>query len=236
MIDLHCHILPGLDDGPANYEQALAMARLAAADQISTIVATPHLSYSALPFLHERRQERLAILNRQLVEQAIPVTVVSGAEVAAGLPPAQLGEYTLNKSNYLLLEFPHTHLPLETRKILFTLQSNGYRVIIAHPERNPSVLKNPASLLDLLSEGIYVQITAASLSGDFGWSVQRCTKNLLRQGAVHFLASDGHSADKRKPLLSKAAEKAAKIVGAENARRLVYDNPAAVLAGRALPT
>lgn len=229
MIDIHCHILPAIDDGPADLDTAVAMARLAVADGITTIVATPHVN--ARVYAQTEISDRVAWLAEALGREGLALELLAGADVSAMLPPAALRPFTLNQSPYLLVEFPHTYLPANAREILFDFLNHGFRPIITHPERNGGVVANPDLLLDLLADNIYVQLTAGSLTGDFGPAAEACAHYLLRRGAAHFLATDAHSPVRRLPVLSAGLEVAAEIIGRAQALRLVNDNPAAVLAG-----
>jgi protein-tyrosine phosphatase len=227
MIDLHCHILPGIDDGPSDMQTSIDMARIAAEDGIETIVATPHIKeiqHSTVK-LHTLVQQ----LNNHLEHQNIPVNVLLGADVFALLNPSCLKDYTINNSRYILTEFPHNYLPSNSREILFSLAIQGLCPIITHPERNLAIMKKPDLLLDMLYGNVLVQITAGSLTGEFGRDEQACASYLLRKEAVHFIATDAHSTDFRRPVLSEGLKHAGKIIGKERAKKLVWDNPEAVL-------
>ena len=227
MIDLHCHILPGIDDGPAEMQTSIEMARIAAEDGIQTIVATPHIK----DILHStvKLQALASQLNLHLEYQNIPVKVLQGGDVSALLNPSSLKDYSINKSRYILIEFPHNYLPSNNREILFSLAMHGFCPIITHPERNAAIMKKPQLLLGMLDGNVLVQITAGSLTGDFGLDEQACAGYLLKKDAVHFIATDAHSTVSRRPLLSRGVAHAGKIIGMEKAMKLVCDNPAAVL-------
>ncbi len=230
MIDLHCHILAAIDDGPAGMEQSIAMARIAAADGISRIAATPHIKNTLHP--PDIIRKGVARLNAALAERRISVEIVPGAEVYAVLDPLLLDGYRLNNSRYILIEFPHTHLPRTAGSLLFQLAARGFKPIIGHPERNPSIIRNPDLLLNLLDSNVLAQITAGSLTGDFGPRVMECACYLLEQGAVSFLGTDAHSLKHRPPILSKGVNIAAGIIGRQKAMALVTSNPEAVLTGK----
>jgi protein-tyrosine phosphatase len=230
MIDIHCHILPGIDDdGPARLEDVLEMARIAAGDGIRQIVATPHVK-ETIPS-PERIRELVIMFNDALRANRIELEVFPGAEVGSMLNTSLLPEYTLNGSNYVLLEFPHSHLPQNAIEIVFNAVLVNLTPIVPHPERNPSVVRRPDLLLDLIGAGALVQVTAGSLVGNFGPEAKVCGQYLLEKGLVHFLATDAHSPGWRRPVLSSGVKAAAKIVGEAAARRMVIDNPASVLAG-----
>lgn len=232
MIDIHCHILAGTDDGPAGIEESVEMARIASGDGIRTIIATPHIKDSFYP--PGLIQERVDDLNRRLYDLSVPLRVLRGFDVNALLDPSLLGDYTIEGTSYLLVEFPHTHLPGNARDILFNLVLSGYRPIITHPERNPSVIRDPRLLPGLIEISPLVQITAGSLLGEFGPEIQECAIHLLRRDFVSFIATDAHSSRSRRPVLSEALRVAERVIGKESARRLVSANPEAVIRGRPL--
>lgn len=232
MIDLHCHILPGIDDGPELMEESIEMARMAVADGIGTIVATPHVK--DLPYPPDLIPARVEAFRQALRAQKIPLNVLAGADVSALLEPALLAPFTLNATGYLLFEFPHSHMPQNAGQLLFNAILAGLRPIITHPERNPSVVRSPQLLFDLVEAGALVQVTAESLTGGFGDAARLCATYLLRKQMVHFLASDAHSSRGRIPQLSRGVAAAAQLVGRDAALQLVTANPACVLAGREL--
>jgi protein-tyrosine phosphatase len=168
-------------------------------------------------------------LNTHLEDHNIPVKVLLGGDVSALLSPSHLQDYTINNSSYILIEFPHNYLPSNSKEILFSLAMQGFYPIITHPERNASIMRKPDLLFDMLHGNVLVQITAGSLTGEFGHVEQACASYLLQKGAVHFIATDAHSAHLRRPVLSKGLQHAEKIIGTEKAKKLVWDNPSAVL-------
>lgn len=233
MIDIHCHILPDMDsDGPRDQAEVLEMGAIAAADGIQRIVATPHVN-AELPS-RERIRAAVAELNAAFKMAGLPIEVVPGAELGIHLPVDVLRNYTLNDSGYVLLECPHTHFPQSAREKVFMALVAGLRPIVAHAERNGTVLRNPAMLRELVAAGALVQVTAGSLTGAFGEETMDCARYLLKKGLIHFLASDAHSAGRRNPVISAGAEVAANLVGATIARRLVEVNPRMVLSGENL--
>ena len=227
MIDIHCHILPGIDDGARSMAEAVEMARIAAGDGIRAIIATPHIADSGTP--KEKILLAVSVLNRRLEKEMIPVTVFPGAEVTVGALSCDPHPHTLHQSNHILVEFPHTHMLREARQILFDLTLAGFVPIIAHPERNPSVIRNPIRLLELLDMRVKVQITAGSLTGCFGSDAKACARYLLKKNAVAFLATDAHSAATRPPLLSQGLSVAENVMGREAAQKLVCDNPGRIV-------
>ena len=232
MIDCHCHILPGVDDGSQTVEESLEMAKIAAHDGIEKIIATPHVT-DAGPS-PEVIATRVNEFNLLLQEKNIPVQVFPGAEAASGLTPVLFSRHTLNRTSYVLIEFPHDHLPSFAKNILQWLITKGLRPIIAHPERNYSIIRSPETLLNILSKDIHVQITGASILGDYGRDIQLCAYFLMDSGNVDIIASDAHGEKIRPPMLSAARDAAARRLGKKAADRLVIANPAAVLSGEAM--
>jgi len=206
------------------------MAVIAAGDGIKTIVATPHVnSFDLTPAMI---RAYVAALNTRLSDTGIPVSVVTGGEVGSFLPPGLIKGYSINGNGYILLEFPHSHLPANASETIRHLTLEGLKVLLAHPERNPSVIRNPKVLAGLVEEtGARVQVTANSITGAFGMGIRACARHLLKKGLVHVIASDAHSTGMRKPCLSEALDVAVKILGKEQAMRLVFDNPRAVIDG-----
>ncbi len=230
MIDIHCHILPFIDDGAKTIEESIEMARIAAKDGIRKIVATPHVGEKMVS--SEVIKDKTNELNSLLIELFIPIAILPGAEIIAGMPVDSVKKYSINNNGYVLIEFPHSHLPHNAIEILQNIISEGLKPIIAHPERNPSIFKKPDMLINLVEKtGVGVQITASSLSGDFGRKIRSCSQYLLKKGAVDIIASDAHSAHFRTPKIFKALKAAGKIIGRNNAQKLVYDNPEAVING-----
>lgn len=230
MIDIHCHILPGIDDGPSELSDSLKMASIAVDDGITHIVATPHVKgdIHSPDFLDKQVRE----FNQTLQGKNSSLQVLRGADVSSILPPKVLAYYTINNGPYFLLEFPHSHLPRNANEIVFKILLAGLRPIITHPERNPSIVRDPELLFRLVDAGCLVQVTAGSLTGNFGADSRDCAAYLLKKNRVHFLATDAHSPTHRRPVLSPAVKEAAAIIGTSAALDLVTTNPSAVIAGR----
>ena len=229
MIDTHCHILPNIDDGPTDDEESVEMANIAANDGITGIIATPHIYDNR--FSMDDIAAGVDRLNRLLSAQNIPVEVHPGAEVAIGLDPHALCKYTISGTSYILIEFPHDHLPAHAGQLIQWLSARKLKPIIAHPERNYSLIRSPEALLPLLTKNVYVQITAGSITGDFGRDIAYCANFLLDSGKVDLIASDAHSSRGRRPLLSPAAKTVRDRLGKAVSERLVRKNPESVLAG-----
>ena len=239
MIDLHAHILPGIDDGPRTMEESLEMARLAVADGITTMVATPHLFRRRSVDFHEllRPQDiRQAVerFNEHLAEENIDLTVLPGCEVP--LFPEIIKFFdedrvlTINDGQcYICLEMPDSVIPPATEDIIFQLSSRGITPIITHPERNPIFYEMPQKLKRFVSLGCLAQITARSLTRGFGWGVSRFTKKLVKQGLVHIMATDAHSVGSRPPLMKEALKKLSKLVGESQAWDMVATTPERII-------
>jgi len=247
MIDIHCHILPGLDDGAADLEQALEMARIADADGITVVIATPHAFDG---FYNASRDQILSSrekLNRELRLQGLKLQVLPGADIYVDFyirnwrpdEPISLAEaMTLNDAGrFMLLELPAYRVPDLGRleMVIRTLREQGVTPIISHPERNSDIQVYPSKLTRLIDAGALAQITANSLVGEFGRATRRFAQKLLKSGLVHFLATDAHGIGSREPRLTPGFEAAAKLIGTENARKLVLDNPQAIIDNRTLP-
>lgn len=240
MIDLHCHVLPGLDDGPETVEGSLALARAALAAGTTTLLATPHINrrYEIGP-THVRAE--LDAFRQRLVRERIELDVRMGGEISCGrlasLPPEQLEMLRLGDGPYVLLEAPLSS-GLETLpSAVERLQRDGYGVLLAHPERSPGFQRDPAKLRELVDRGALCSITATSLSGRFGRVPCRFAFTLLRMGLVHDIASDAHDAYRRPPDLREglAAAGAQMRDFDEHATWLTQTVPAAILAGSPLP-
>ena len=240
MIDLHTHILPDLDDGPSTMPQAIAMARAAQLDGVRTTVATPHIRED-YPFPIQLVGVRLRELEAALADEGIALVLKSGGEVAidsaAELDDNDLRTLCLGAGSYLLVESPYSHATDLLERTLFDLQLRGFRPVLAHPERSPAFLAEPARLEALVDRGILSSITAASLEGRFGSTVLRFAVRLLDQGLVHNIASDAHDDRRRAPLRRRALESLHPKLPtlADRERWLITDVPAAVISGDELP-
>jgi protein-tyrosine phosphatase len=237
MIDIHCHILPGLDDGPATLEESVEMCRIAYADGIRTIVATPHYRPGSYEYPSHVVQSKIDELRSSLSEGGINIQIYLGADVTV-TPELekhlQIKPYlTINATGrYFLAEFPHAAVPPNWEKFLFTLIRQGIVPIITHPERNGWFLSHPDALVSFVRAGGLVQITALSVTGEGGIESRRYTSHLLKNGLAHIIATDAHSVNARKPLLSSAVELAESLVGRERVAAMVNDIPKAVIEGR----
>jgi len=240
MIDLHCHILPGIDDGAPDMDASLAMARTAVDNGIESIVATPHVSLD-YPTEPEAISQGVGELNLALVRSGIPLAVLPGAELA----PSSLGDMDdaallplcLAGGRTVLVESPYVPGVHWLEELLFDLQARGFRPVLAHPERSPLFQQDPSRLGRVVQRGVYCSITAASLAGTFGSQVRRFTVRLMRDGLVHDVASDAHDHRRRPPsLISGFAAAERELPGiSEHADWYTRVAPATLLAGRSLP-
>ena len=233
--DLHAHILPGVDDGPKKIEDSIHMARVAAEQGTDVILATPHRKDVTENHSIPHIRDLTASLNLKLEELGIDLKVVLGMENHLDLElPAELAggqALTMNDSRYALVEMPFHGHPNYLDDVLFKLQLQGLKPVLAHPERIEAVQRDPDLLARFVDRGMLTQVTAGSVVGHFGGKVKRLTLSLLRRGLVHVLASDTHFPDgPRSPKLGDGLEAAAAIVGQERARAMVVDTPRAVLA------
>ncbi|HEX8100970.1 MAG TPA: CpsB/CapC family capsule biosynthesis tyrosine phosphatase [Solirubrobacteraceae bacterium] len=238
--DLHSHILPGVDDGPANLEGSFALARAAVAAGTRQIVATPHFDHHQY-ISPERVGPAVAVLNRALEARGIPLVVRSGAEIALprlfDLTDDQLALLTLGGGPYLLLESPFRRLAGEIDTLVFSAQARGYRVLLAHPERSPGFHHDPDGLRRLAGTGVLMQVTASSITGDFGEKVRSFALDMLRDGLVHVIASDAHDDARRPPDVASWVRTAEAAVpgSAQRAAWMLEAVPAAILAGEEIP-
>lgn len=236
MIDIHCHILPGLDDGAESIEIACSMAEMAIADGITHVIATPHASsnYAFVPELVKQRRDEIQSRFEGLL------AIATGCDFHLSFENLQnirqdAARFTLNQKSYLLVEFADYSIPPSLDHALHDLHLAGLHPIITHPERNPLIRAQPDRLFAWLRQGCYAQVTAQSLFGKFGRSAQEVTEDWLDIGAVHFLASDAHNVTSRPPRLREAFDYLAKTRGEDVARGLLVENPLAAFEGRALP-
>jgi protein-tyrosine phosphatase len=239
VIDLHSHILPGLDDGAGDLGESLAMARAAVRDGVETIAATPHVSFD-YPVTPAQVSEGVSRLRDALAGAGIPLSVVRGAEIALSRLPelgdAELRELTLGGGPYLLVECPYAPAA-SLAELVFAVQVRGFRVLLAHPERSPNFQREPERLRSLVERGALCSVNAASLAGRFGRSVRAVAVRLFRDGLVHNVASDSHDAERRPPGTGGALRSAeAELPGiSAQAQWLTREVPEAVLAGTDIP-
>lgn len=233
MIDLHCHILPGIDDGASDLATAIEMAAMAAADGITVTACTPHI----MPGVYDNEPTTIRAhvdeLSRALAAADVALELVVGSdahmrpEFAAALDQGRI--LALNDSRYVLFEPPHHVAPPRLEECLFAIQVAGYVPILTHPERLSWIETRYPLVAQLAKSGTWMQVTAGSLTGRFGKRPKYWAERMLGEGLVHILATDAHNCTSRPPLLSQARELAAKLVGEEESIHLVQTRPAGVL-------
>lgn len=236
MIDLHCHLLPGIDDGPKTLALSLAMARHALSRGINTCVVTPHIHPGWYDNDCDTIQAAHQSFRQALAEAGIALQVGMAAEVRidASLPSLIKAEKipfigSWGGHRALLLEFPPDHLPAGSEALARWLLDRGILPVIAHPERNRAFVRQPGKLAPFLELGCLLQITAGSLTGLFGPDVRQCAVSLVRQGLVTFMASDAHNLEKRVPDLLPALDCLRTLIGKDQADALVNGNPEKLL-------
>jgi protein-tyrosine phosphatase len=236
VIDIHCHILPGLDDGPDSFEISIAMAEMAIADGITHVIGTPH-AHPNFAFDSAKIRERRDELQRLFEGRLILATGCDFHLSYENLEDIRFdpSRYTLNQKNYLLVEFADFSIPPALDQALHNLQLAGLVPIVTHPERNPLIRAQPERLFKWLGQGCYAQVTAQSLLGKFGRAAQEASQQWLAEGAVHFVASDAHNVTSRPLRLKETFDWVAKAHGEDVARALLVDNPLAAFEGRPLP-
>lgn len=238
-VDVHCHCLPGLDDGPETYEHARLLCDALAADGITAVIATPHQMG-----LYERRngadviREASASLNQRLQSDGVALRIVPGADVRVDDQLLKLldDDHILTLADdkrYLLLELPHDVL-IDLTSLIGELSDRGISAVISHPERHAGICRHLEILFPWMERGAFLQITAGSLTGDFGPMAERIAWRLVTANLVSLVATDAHDHLQRLPLMTLAIEALVRRVGHAVARRICIDNPQAVLQGRPL--
>ena len=239
MIDLHCHILPGLDDGAQNDKESVMMSHIAYSDGIRTIVATPHTLNGM--FVNEREVILTEVerLNRNLAEEGLDLRILPGADVHVTYNVLDLirqGKVmTVNDNGrYILLEFPHQLVPPKIPELVFQLKLQGITPIFTHPERNAAIQGDLNIILHLIEQGALAQITANSLTGEFGPMAYKTSARMLKHKLAHIIASDAHSSKIRVPILSDAVHRASEMTGEKWVEAMVTTIPQAIIDGKAI--
>jgi len=234
VIDLHCHLLPGIDDGPADLGETLAMAQRHVQAGVEVVAATPHVAWD-MPNEAETIELRLADVHAALAAAGLPLRVVRGAEIdvhqAVKLADEQLRALALGGGPWLLLEAPLTP-GVGFAPVAYALLERGHRVLIAHPERSPLLQRDLDTLRELVHAGAATQVTASSFAGSFGRTVREYAEQMLDAGLVHSVASDAHDTFRRPPGMAEPLRAAGL---AELIPQLAQEAPAAILAGEPLP-
>ncbi|MDH5729451.1 MAG: capsular biosynthesis protein [Gammaproteobacteria bacterium] len=237
MYDLHCHLLPGIDDGPQNLDEALALARHAVANGITHAVTTPHVHPGRYNNTHQSIQKLLKQFQVMLQEAAIPLTLRAAGEVRISpeiIPMLQQNQIpflgTYENQSVLLLELPHSHIPPGSDKLVDFLIKQNIRPMIAHPERNKDVMRNLKKLEPFIDRGCLMQLTAASVAGDFGSSCQDTASAIIQNHWATILASDAHNLSHRPPELKPGFNAVAKLLNTDAASAMIIDRPKAISA------
>jgi protein-tyrosine phosphatase len=235
VIDLHCHVLPGIDDGPATIEGSVALARAAAADGVRTLVATPHVS-PRYPNEPEWIARGVDELNERLASEGVALEVLPGAELAmtqlVEMDASKIARYALGGGDWLLVECPLASASVGFDILVLDLQRRGHRILLAHPERCPAFHRDASTLESLVRAGALTSITAGALVGRFGGEVRRFALRLVHEGMAHSVASDAHDETRRPPGMSAQVREAGLGPLADWLTRAV---PGAILGGGEIP-
>jgi protein-tyrosine phosphatase len=230
--------MPEIDDGARSVEEAVEMARIAADDGIEYMVSTPHM-FNGLSGNPEPSEilERVAALN-EAINDPNGLKILPGNEVHVSHDIADHARNNrvmkINQRNYMLVEFPQLTVPIGADELFYKLLLQGVRPILVHPERNGQIQATPSIVGKFVERGVYIQVTAMSVTGEFGPAARQTAETLLRHNCVHFLASDAHRTKSRPPILSRGRDAAAMIIGPGRATALVEGNPLAVIKGELL--
>lgn len=234
MIDLHCHILPEIDDGPVSLEETKAMLAIAKNEGISTIAATHHFyEEEDTVELYLKAVSDARIRTQPIIdEQELDICIIGGAEVFISPFISELKDIEklcINNSRYLLIELPMADIPQYTEDVVYQLNLKGIRPIIAHPERNRRIISDPNALLPLITLGALAQANTGSITGLFGKQVQKSAKKLIKHNMIHAVASDAHSPRRRGPYMREAARMVTKWVGGPIAKTILEEIPNAIV-------
>lgn len=238
LIDIHCHILPGIDDGPADIAESMEMAGLAVMDGVHTVVATPHSQNGMYVNSGDEIRRKVRQIGLLLADAGIGLTVLPGAEEhirpEMGTDGATDNIVTLNDTGrYVLVEFPFMNVPHGAGEVFFRMQQQGITPVLAHPERNAAIQWNLEILYSFVESGCLTQITAMSLTGALGEPAKACAYQMVALRLAHVIASDAHSAGNRRPELSSAVAIAARIMGSrQEAENMVIRTPQAIISGQ----
>ncbi|MBM7551674.1 tyrosine-protein phosphatase [Thalassobacillus pellis] len=221
MIDIHCHILPGVDDGAQTLEESLAMVREAIDQGIDTIVATPHHFDGRYENHKLDVLQQVQELNYEIQRAGLDMTIMPGQEIrlygemAEELKRDELLPINV-ESGYVFVEMPSDQVPTYAKQLLLDILRTGYKPIIVHPERNKKFMQEPGILYELVKNGAYTQVTAGSVAGKFGKSVQKFTHQLIEHNLTHLIASDAHNVKNRGFFMKDAFREIKKRYGASS--------------------
>jgi protein-tyrosine phosphatase len=234
MIDLHCHILPGVDDGARDLSESIEMAKKAVEQGIDTIVATPHHLNNQYENPKQTIIDRVVEFNKVLLEEKIDLNVLPGqetriyGELVEGYESGEI--LPIDHTQYVLVEFSSSHVPRYTEKLFYDLQMKGLIPVLVHPERNQEIIEHPELLYQLVKKGALTQVTAASICGDFGKKIKSFSLQLIEANLTHFIASDAHNTSNRTFKMREAFD----VIQAKYGNEMVYlfeENAAHVIEG-----
>lgn len=236
MVDLHCHLLPSLDDGPATDEEALELARRMVGDGVGTVVAVPHLRYNGSQISLDKVGATADRLQARILSEGLDLSIVVGTELplidAASMNKQELAAHSIGRRGRYVLTEPTPMTPIRNvEEALYHVRLMGFQPILAHPERVIAYQRHPRDLEGVVHTGSLVQLGARALLGHEGPEVEQACRAMLKSGLVHSVASDSHNCDGRYGDLAEARRLLARLVGKSGALRLVLDNPSAVLEG-----
>lgn len=236
MIDIHCHILPNVDDGSESLEESITMAKIAESEGITKIVNTSHCHFD---FKYKKGNElklELEKFNQALKEENINIEVLLGNELyyTSDLIERfdELDFFSMNNSKYILMEFSPINFPKNIEDVIYEIKIRGYIPIIAHAERYKQVQEDVNIVLDCIKEGALIQVNASSILGKNGEKAEDTSKKLLDNNMVHFVATDAHSSNRRRPLIKDSYNYILKNYGKEVSEKLFIENPTAVIENR----
>lgn len=238
LIDIHSHILPGIDDGARDKKEALEMFRIAADEGICQMIATPHFHYRRGHASPEKIRQTVSEMQKLLEEKKIPIKLHTGNELYYThelLETVKAGEaLTMADSDYVLLEFSPETERLRIQNAVYEFLNEGYYPIIAHIERYQAFLKHQDFAESISAMGAYFQINAGSLFGNAGWTAKRFVKAMLKKGLIQFVATDAHDTDKRCPAFGKTSDWIVKKYGESELQEYLYENPRMIIENRAM--
>jgi protein-tyrosine phosphatase len=237
LIDLHCHLIPEVDDGADDLKTSLAMVRMSVADGVKVIACTPHIFPGVYDNTGPDIRRRVQSLQLEFDAAGVSCRLVPGCD--AHVTPDLVSQLksgralTLNDSRYVLVEPPHHILPPNVDRLFFDLLAAGYVPVLTHPERMSWVDRNEELLDRLVLSGVWMQMTAGAIIGGFGEKVRRQAVKMLHKGIIHIVASDAHNTANRPPVMGEAFRALRDLVGLEEARNLVVFRPAAIVEDQA---
>jgi protein-tyrosine phosphatase len=233
MIDIHSHILPSVDDGAEDIEESIAMARIYLKNEIKKVIATPHYIEGYENSTKENNLLALEKLKEALDKEGLDLKIYLGNEIYISMDIASLlkeGKVsTLNDSRYVLVELPMIDMPMYTESVIYELLLKGYIPIIAHPERNSSIMADPNILYELISKGALAQLNLPSLEGKYGEEIKATAEILLKHNMIHFVGTDAHSKDRRAPNVKNSLDLLLELVGETAFIEITYLNPLKVI-------